>query len=661
MLSFLKKAFGRKKGEVLSVAEAPTAGMGIDLAGPDKESIVVEVQKVLEQEPEKFEEVATVEVLPNQKKTERGKEELTKAKQDSDASNKALAETKAKLEAQTKELATSQSASKAAKEEAQAAQKSLAETKVKLEVQIKELESAKTAATKTKQENDVTQKALAETKVKLETKEKELATSQSASKAAKEEAQAAQKSLAETKVKLEVQIKELESAKTAATKTKQENDVTQKALAETKVKLEVQSKEINSTSLKLKEQSEEIRKITAQHKQSTKEVELLLLQLLQLQEEIVIYYEKKNKLEELIQEYKKRIERIEKLFPNQLDFDGLEVLEADGSLAVPVLKLRIKQLMRFGAEPQDIDFAITIEDSFPGIGLIQNNSFDIFTPKLLAQNNDQALFFANLCATDFRSILSICHVLEDQDKRGWQGLIASDESDINFWRPFIRDLVSQVRALPSQLRYDRVQLKRELINQDYEHLWLELYGLSLGESYWDKFEVRIGAALVKENEFSQYPKLEIPLINGKIKPFDSWYEESRDESGGKFELRFSLSQKTFDNAVWSKLANNDRLLMLRLIYAMPAILKRLETNKLHIHRPWSTWIDFALNTAKILGANLINSKNLSEKGGGAPAKLDEIPTNSGLKKDNIQSQGTKEKINKIITVSAKPVIKFRSQ
>jgi two-component system chemotaxis sensor kinase CheA len=75
---------------------------------------------------------------------------------------------------------------------------------------------------------------------------------------------------------------------------------------------------------------------------------------------------------------------------------------------------------------------------------------------------------------------------------------------------------------------------------------LEFYGLNFGANYWNKFEIRLGAALIEEGVFSQYPKFEIPLIEGKIKPFDSWFEESKDDSGPKLELRFSLEKNVFD-------------------------------------------------------------------------------------------------------------------
>jgi hypothetical protein len=153
------------------------------------------------------------------------------------------------------------------------------------------------------------------------------------------------------------------------------------------------------------------------------------------------------------------------------------------------------------------------------------------------------------------------------------------------------------------LRFDAVKLKRELINPDYEHLWLELKGLGLGSRTWPKFEIRLGAAMVERNGFSKYPKFEIPLIDGKTKPCDSWYAESQDDNGAKLELRFSLEKQVFDTSVWSRLGGADKALFLRLIYSMPDIFLRLEAEHVAIHRPWASWVDLAKSAMQVIEVN----------------------------------------------------------
>jgi len=212
--------------------------------------------------------------------------------------------------------------------------------------------------------------------------------------------------------------------------------------------------------------------------------------------------------------------------------------------------------------------------------------------------------------------------------------------------------LSQLKQLPALLRYDEVRLKRELINPDYEHVWLEFRGLSFGNLHWKKFEIRLGAALVQAGGFSQYPKFEIPLIDGKTKPFDSWYAESQDDSGAKLELRFALDKNVFDVAVWTKLTDSDKALLLRIIYAMPDALKRLEKQKTAIHRPWATWIDFAKAAMQVLESNKAAAKLQAPDPAQieAPAKPKALPAPA-----KVTSTGAKA--SKVISITSKPAAK----
>jgi hypothetical protein len=144
-----------------------------------------------------------------------------------------------------------------------------------------------------------------------------------------------------------------------------------------------------------------------------------------------------------------------------------------------------------------------------------------------------------------------------------------------------------------------VKLKRELQNPDYEHLWIELYDVEFGEFKCPKFELRIGASMIQVGGFSRHPKLEFPLVNGKIKPFESWFAESSDDFGEKFELRFSLEEQVFDIGTFLKLSDVDQRLMQALILVVPNILTQLMRSKVSIHRKWDTWMAFAGDVTKV--------------------------------------------------------------
>jgi len=282
-------------------------------------------------------------------------------------------------------------------------------------------------------------------------------------------------------------------------------------------------------------------------------------------------------------------------------------------------------------------------------------------PKLLGTNKDHLATFLGLGTTDFKQLTAAVSILDQLESGQWQGFNFPSQFDPSFWRPSIKTLIAQLKQLPALLRYDEVRLKRELINPDYEHLWLEFHGLSMGAAHWKKFEIRLGAALVQADGFSQYPKFEIPLIDGKTKPFDSWYTESQDDSGAKLELRFSLEKNVFDVAVWAKLSDADKALVLRLIYAMPDALKRLEQQNASIHRPWAVWVDFASAAIKVLEANKATAKLAPEPAKEA-AKLESkaLPASasSPSKQDKLPAPSfqlsTSAKPSKVISIASKP-------
>jgi hypothetical protein len=492
------------------------------------------------------------------------------AKAQLDAKAKELADKNNQLAANSKQLADAQAAAQSA---GAAAQTAAAKAK----------QEADAAANTAKSQLDAKTKELADKNNELAAKGKALTDAQAATTQAKQQADAA---AAAAKAQLDVKAKELADAQAAAAKAKQEAEAGLSAVKAERDK-----------------QAQLLQQAQAKHQDSTQENELLLLQLMQAQEELVEYYEQKGEFEKLYLAYKARWERLEKRLPNYLDFGAIDIVNVDGLSDTPSITWQVKDFAQAGVALSEFSFVTTLQDGHPGIGLLKDGQPQAFVPKLLNTNKDHLATFLGLGTTEFRQLTAAVAILEQLDAAQWQGFEFPAQFDLSFWRPSLQLLIAQLKTLPALLRYDEVHLKRELINPDYEHLWLEFRGLSLGATHLKKFEIRLGAALVQPTGFSQYPKFEIPLIDGKTKPFDSWYAESHDHSGAKLELRFALDKNVFDVAVWSKLSDADRALLSRLIYAMPDALKRLETQKVAIHRPWATWVNFAAGAVQVLERN----------------------------------------------------------
>ena len=410
-------------------------------------------------------------------------------------------------------------------------------------------------------------------------------------------AQALEADLAKHKAELDQAHQALASAKAEAANTQQAKLELDKLQARTLTELEQLKKE----SAQLANQQ------AAKLKDTAQENELLLTQLMQVQEELESYYLDKTKFEKLYQDIQARWARLEKRYPNYVDFGSVELVAFDNLSDVPSITLRVKDYAQGGMAFDEFLFQTVLQDGQPGIGLVLDAKAlatvdSALVPKLLKPQSKQLERFVRMGQTEFRKLMAATTIVTQLEASGWRGVDLPKDFDLGFWRESLKLLPSQLQALPVMLRYDAIKLKRELTNPDYEHLWLEFKGMGLGARTWPKFEIRLGAAMVQRGGFSQFPKFEVPHIDGKTKPFESWYAESQDDNGAKLELRFSLEKQVFDTSVWAKLDDVDKALLLRLIYAMPDVLLRLEAEHASIHRPWATWVGFAKAAMQVIEA-----------------------------------------------------------
>jgi hypothetical protein len=572
--------------------------------------------------------------------------QINAAQQQIETANQALLELQAKFDAHANELAAAHAeiakvkldgdaAIKAAKEEAQAKTTAQAELQAQLSEKIESERKLHTRISKA--END-------------------LAAATDKMKAIQAQHDTANKEAVELRAKIDASGKELAAAKSAFTAAQQglesaiqeskslhsQIEALSKEPAQLKNTIETQKAEIAKLKAELEKTVRQNTQDKAKQNDAEQENELLLLQLMQAQEELVEYYEEKERFEKLYEIFKTRWDRLEKRYPNYVDFGEIELVAFDHASNVPSLTWRVRDYAYGGQALPEFLFQIALQNEHPGIGLVTEKNAaakedSALVPKLLAQRPQQADYFLAMSATEQRQLSAALSILAQLEANQWRGLEVPQELDLSFWKPSITQLIAQWKLLPVSLRFDQVKLKRELINADYEHLWLELHGASYGKQSWKKLEVRLGAALIQPDGFSQFPKFEIPLIDGKHKPFESWFAESYDDAGAKFELRFSLEKGVFDTAALAKLSELDRSLVLRLVYGMPAALQKLEQQGVSIHRDWKTWQGFAMQAVQAL-------ERSRKAANASPEKLDSSTENE-IQSKIIQDTATDQQIS----------------
>ena len=343
--------------------------------------------------------------------------------------------------------------------------------------------------------------------------------------------------------------------------------------------------------------------LTQKHESSLNENSLLLRQLHQIQEDLEILDTEYKQSAKLVLELNARWSRIEAKTPVLVDYERviIENVDAISNRASVTFKL----INCFYADRlfNEIRFQVILIEGRVGITLAQEGGQDgkfFLIPELVQKSQEEYSKYVNISYEQSLQIKVVASVLLDLIRNKWVDVSLSS-FDPSFWSSMVLSLIKAIEQLPPVLRYSRVSLKRELVHADYEHLWLEIQGIEFGTYKKKKLEVRLGAALISRvGVFSQLPKIEFPLINGNLKPFDSWYPESRDDFGPKFELRFSLGQKLVDFTVLSKLSSTDRALVCAICFGMPAMLDQLRSNQLALSRPIKDWRDFSNAASELL-------------------------------------------------------------
>jgi len=301
--------------------------------------------------------------------------------------------------------------------------------------------------------------------------------------------------------------------------------------------------------------------------------------------------------------------------PDYVDYGGLEMVLTDTTADTPFIEWSVSESSHDGVTIPEFNFRTTLQVEGMGFVIVENSGVDLSTqliPSLVRKSEAQTTTFISWSDSNWRKLIAAKRALELLFQANWSGIKYTEGYDPGFWRSLLIGLIKDLNALPVLFRYDRVKLKREQLNPDYEHLWLEFENAGLGPFFKPKLELRLAASMVKPGGFSRYPKIEFPLIEGKTKPFDSWYPETNDDFGSKLELRFSLDGKSFDTAVWASLSPADRALVASMINAFGKVLFELKQRQTSIARSWEDWIGLGTETAKLLQA-LLASASVNNK------------------------------------------------
>lgn len=344
----------------------------------------------------------------------------------------------------------------------------------------------------------------------------------------------------------------------------------------------------------------------------SQENELLLLQLHQVQEELEHYFLRHQQATQEKQAVEARLAKILARYPDHTEWGRIEFL----SSTVP-LRSQIYGLKAGAISASVVDLAVDLVDQAPVLVLTppanaadqplhywpmerQGSAGAGLAPLLLnptaPTQSESAALLRSLSPGDLQLVRAACAAMV--------GALPADMPARDSWAEVIGTLRQQLAQLPPAWRYDTVQLKRQQVNPDYEHLWFQLGNVSYGDRHWPTFEFRLGAANVKKGQFSYLPKLEFPLAAQGPQQFENWFEESEDDRGPKFELRFDNKNKAIDIGLWNALSATDQAQALSMCEQLPALLLRVQHQGARISRPWSDWENLVVGLQQAISHSL---------------------------------------------------------
>lgn len=469
----------------------------------------------------------------------------------------------------------------------------------------KELDAAKA--------NKTTEKEKADALAALATARKELDAARQATKRLEDEQRSLGTRTSQQQAALDAANAKLDAALKDAASVKAKLDAAVKETATLKSRVDAVTKEAAGTKA-----DAEAAKRSA--KEAQQENELLLVQLHQVQEELEHYFlEHKSALKQN-EEFQQRWQRMLERNPDYCDYRSLELLGNDGDSGRT--SWRFIDLNAAGRAFPELRFDTIISNGVAAVAFARDGGAPSAPEPLEA-----------LGTADWLLLPTLCRVLDDALQAPSASVAQLDVPQRTALREALAALQEAIGRMPAVLRFDRIALKREQVNPDYEHLWLQLGNLSLGDKRWSEFEFRLSCANVRPGKFGAYPKLEFPSEAGAVL-FDSWFAESYDDFGEKLELRFALPE-AMDTSVWDQLSQADRDMMTRLIALLPRMLARLETLMPALARPYADWQQLAKSVQAIVARRLAATLRAAAPAT-APIALPQQPAGKARKAGNLQ-------------------------
>ena len=354
-----------------------------------------------------------------------------------------------------------------------------------------------------------------------------------------------------------------------------------------------------------------VAKISNEKLEIENELALYKLRLNQSKEEIENLFEKFNNSTECNRYYSNILLKLKTINQNFYGYPSIEISDYIEEKGSQVVVVSARDVLDEQLSCKNLTIGIQLFNSNLGVSYAEDGKFKQFIyPENIASNSSSWSEFIGLSTSQWNLYYMSAIILQSFKMAILSEKALSKNLDKVFWHPFVDKLTEAFFKLPKILRYDKIELKRELVNKDYEHLWLVMNNFSYENYSFEKFEFRISAAEIIQNQFTKFPKFEFPLLRNKNKPFQTWFEESRDEYGAKLEIRFDCDKKIMDVKTLAKMSNTDQRMIINIVFDSIKFIRELYKTGVQISRKWSEWEDLSLKSAEIIRSYLNEKKEV---------------------------------------------------
>jgi hypothetical protein len=366
----------------------------------------------------------------------------------------------------------------------------------------------------------------------------------------------------------------------------------------------------------------ELRAKNASLSSSTQDQELSLLQIHQLQEELEHYYIKYEELRASALEAGLATSQYRSL--EHATVTSCEITSAYSDNGYEDISLELKKIVLGDGRKFDaLQCKLVLKAGMVGLEFRPNSESkanalmnwpaemaDEHGPYVLylpCPNEDtlaqQQALLTTLSTADRQVIYSVIKVLADCFMTGsLSRLLEIEPLQLKKWRLSALQLADQARN--KFLTVNTVTLNEEFRSEGYEHLWLQIEGLQVGQQLFSEFNFKLGAVSNTDkspNGFADQLLLEFRALPNGCPPFQSWPPEEADKHGPKLLVIMTVKSNKTTIGLPEVVTDDDKDLIVQLVKKIPAMLSQLEKNGIIIERAWADWHE---KTTKLTSNNI---------------------------------------------------------